>query len=70
MSKKVWIKWIRRTESDGRSRWAKRDEEKRKNRKIEDTDVSKEGWTEKNGGRNRDLRETGEKRETGQIGEV
>ena len=29
-----------------------------------------EGWTEKNGGRNRDLRETGEKRETGQIGEV
>ena len=65
MSKKVWIKWIRRTESDGRSRWAKRDEEKRKNRKIEDTDVSKEGWTE-----TEICGKRGEKRETGQIGEV
>ena len=45
MSKKGWIKWIRRTERDGRSRWAKRDEKKRKNRRIAETEISKEGWT-------------------------
>ena len=43
--KKGWIKWIRRTERDGRSRWAKRDEKKRKNRRIAETEISKEGWT-------------------------
>ena len=34
----------------------KNDEKKRKNGKTAGTDISKEGWTEKKDGRNRDLR--------------
>ena len=34
----------------------KRDEKKRKNGKTAGTEISKEGWTEKKDGRNRDLR--------------
>ena len=44
----------------------KRDEKKRKNGKTAGTEISKEGWTEKKDGRNRDLRKRlkggGEKR--------
>ena len=52
--KKVWRKWIRRTERDGRKRLTKRIEKKRKNRKIAETDIAGKDGQRKmgNGGRN------------------
>ena len=52
--KKVWRKWIRRTERDGRKRLTKRIEKKRKNRKIAETDIADKDGQRKMGKGGRD----------------